>query len=817
MLTLGQSLFNLLVFITFSITGLYLLRRHKTFIDFLMAKKPGIKGQIVVIIVAGILIILASQYAVDVAGARVNVRDCIAIFAGMLGGPVAGISVGLIGGIYRMSLGGWTAIPCGLATIVAGFIGAWLYEPRWRKIMIPAVAIGIGFAGGIYRYSIGMEWWGAAICVLFVMFAGFLCIKSAKEGYRIKALTTRQIGTVALITGIWEFIHINIFCPFLGGKATVEAFSILTTHFLFPMTTINVLGILTFLFVCREATIVRQQALKLKQSHDELEQRVEERTKQLALFSQSVDSSIDGVGIGGLDRRITYVNDAFVSMFGYTKEELIGQRIATIYAEDQIPKLEEEVLPVTVDEGGWTGELIGRRKNGELFPMMVSASRVEDDEGNVIAMMATHRDISELKCVEDSLQEVQERLAVTLKSIGDGVIAIDTDGRVTLMNDMAQELTGWKIDEAAERPLHEILNIVNEETRNPIDDPIVKVLHSGNVVGLGNHSVLIAKDGTERAIADSGAPITAFDGTTIGVVLVFRDVTERRKVEEERKALVEKLSEANRTLEERAKSLEEAGSATLNMAYDLDAALIEAAKSNDKLEELTRKLERSNKDLQDFVYIVSHDLKAPVRRISAFGDLLKESLEGKLDEDEQENFEFMIDGAARMQQLINDLLLYSRVSTKAKPMARVDLNDVVEDLRNVELATELEEVGGVIEVPEPLPAVHADPSQMHQLLQNLIGNGLKYYRDGVSPVVTIRGKTEGNEVRIEIKDNGIGISDAHFEKIFMMFQRLHTDDRGTGVGLAVCKRIVGRHGGEIGVESTPGEGSTFWFTIPDGR
>ena len=135
-------------------------------------------------------------------------------------------------------------------------------------------------------------------------------------------------------------------------------------------------------------------------------------------------------------------------------------------------------------------------------------------------------------------------------------------------------------------------------------------------------------------------------------------------------------------------------------------------------------------------------------------------------------------------------------------------------MRNVELTTELEEVGGVIEVPEPLPAVHADPSQMHQLLQNLIGNGLKYHRDGVSPVVTIRGKTEGNEVRIEIKDNGIGILDAYFEKIFMMFQRLHTDDKGTGVGLAVCKRIVERHRGKICVKSAPGVGSVFWFTVP---
>ncbi len=288
----------------------------------------------------------------------------------------------------------------------------------------------------------------------------------------------------------------------------------------------------------------------------------------------------------------------------------------------------------------------------------------------------------------------------------------------------------------------------------------------------------------------------------------------------ERKVLIEKLSEANVTLEERGKALEEVSGATLNIAYDLDAALIETAKAKDGLDVMTRKLERSNKDLQDFVYIVSHDLKAPVRKVTAFGDLLKESLEGRLDEDEQENFEFMIEGATRMQQLIDDLLLYSRVTTKVKPMTRVDLNEVIEDFRNVELATQLEDTGGVIEVPESLPAVHADASQMHQLLQNLIGNGLKYHREGVPPVITVRGKRVGNMDRIEVQDNGIGILEEHYEKIFKMFQRLHPGDEyeGTGVGLAVCKRIVERHGGEIGVKSTPGEGSVFWFTLPgEGR
>ena len=237
----------------------------------------------------------------------------------------------------------------------------------------------------------------------------------------------------------------------------------------------------------------------------------------------------------------------------------------------------------------------------------------------------------------------------------------------------------------------------------------------------------------------------------------------------------------------------------------------------EELEETNQNLERSNRELQDFTYIASHDLREPMRKISAFGQLLQESLKGKLDEDQQENFAFMIDGANRMQQMIDDLLAYSRVTTQAKPAKRVDLNKAIENLKSVELAILLEETGGTIHVPEPLPAVQADPSQVHQLLQNLIGNGLKFHCEGISPEIIVRSKQENNNmVRVEVEDNGIGIEGANYEKIFGMFQRLHfrEDYGGTGIGLAVCKKIVERHGGTIGVNSAPDKGSMFWFILP---
>ena len=235
---------------------------------------------------------------------------------------------------------------------------------------------------------------------------------------------------------------------------------------------------------------------------------------------------------------------------------------------------------------------------------------------------------------------------------------------------------------------------------------------------------------------------------------------------------------------------------------------------------MTERLQEVNRDLTDFVYVASHDLREPLRKISSFGGLLKESLEGKLEEDDRENLEYMTDGADRMTRMIEGLLAYSRVNTEEVPLEAVDCNEIVEQLEQFELRAILEETGGSIEVPRPLPKVKADPGQITQLFQNLIANGIKYRREGVQPRVAIRaGRIDDGAVRIEVRDNGIGISREYREDIFKMFRRLHSRQKypGTGIGLALCKKIIGRHGGRIGVESNDDEGSTFWFTLSAAR
>jgi len=232
--------------------------------------------------------------------------------------------------------------------------------------------------------------------------------------------------------------------------------------------------------------------------------------------------------------------------------------------------------------------------------------------------------------------------------------------------------------------------------------------------------------------------------------------------------------------------------------------------------ELARKVEelaRSNAELEQFAYVASHDLQEPLRMVASFTQLLAQRYKGKLDADADEFIGFAVDGATRMQQLIQDLLSYSRVTTKGQSFRLIDAKAPCDNaLEN--LQTSIKDSNAVVNVG-PLPAVLADPRQLMQLFQNLIGNAVKYRNDR-TPEIHVAAKPNGDQWVFSVQDNGIGIAPQHSERIFQMFQRLHTTNeyQGTGIGLAICRKIVERHGGKIWVEAQPGKGSTFVFTIP---
>jgi PAS domain S-box-containing protein len=240
--------------------------------------------------------------------------------------------------------------------------------------------------------------------------------------------------------------------------------------------------------------------------------------------------------------------------------------------------------------------------------------------------------------------------------------------------------------------------------------------------------------------------------------------------------------------------------------------ITELRRQEELLKRQAADLARSNAELEQFAYVASHDLQEPLRMVASFTQLLAKRYTGKLDAKADEYINFTVDGAKRMQQLIGDLLALSRVGTKGGEFRDVPLAEVMSDVL-LNLGPAIQESGAAV-VQDSLPTVFADRGQMTQLLQNLIGNAIKF-RDGKLPQVHISAAETGDDWTISVRDNGIGIAPEHAERVFQIFQRLHTRDQypGTGIGLAVCKKIVERHGGKIWLDSTPGGGTTFYFTL----
>ncbi len=242
---------------------------------------------------------------------------------------------------------------------------------------------------------------------------------------------------------------------------------------------------------------------------------------------------------------------------------------------------------------------------------------------------------------------------------------------------------------------------------------------------------------------------------------------------------------------------------------------ITAAKQAEvELQSYAARLEQSNRDLQEFAYIASHDLQEPLRKVLAFGDRLANKYTDVIDDTGRDYLKRMREASQRMQTLINDLLTFSRVTTRAQPFIKVDLNAMVQDVIS-DLEFQIDRTGGNVGIND-LPTIEADPTQMHQLLQNLITNGLKFHKDDMPPVVQVYATNFGGQCQICVKDNGIGFDLQYLDRIFKPFQRLHSrgEYEGSGMGLAICRRIVERHGGEITADSALGRGSTFIVTLP---
>lgn len=402
-------------------------------------------------------------------------------------------------------------------------------------------------------------------------------------------------------------------------------------------------------------------------------------------------------------------------------------------------------------------ELIDRAKSTEPYAYLVKPFQ----ERQLLASIETaiHK-----SGIEKRLEESEEWLATTLMSIGDAVIATDGDGCVKSMNHVAERLTGWKQEDAAGKPLIDVFKIINGETGEKIENPVMRILKKGVVVELTNQMLMIAKDGAKIPIDDSFAPIKNDKGDVIGTVLAFRDITERKHAEGER-------------------------------------------------EHLVKELEAKNSELERFTYTVSHDLRSPLTTIQGFASVLRMDLEKGNTERVEKNLKYIENGVIKMARLLNDTLELSRIGRVANPSEDVPFGELASEA--LEQTSEQVKSGGVeISVSADFPVVHVDRMKLVEVLVNLIENSINYMGEEPHPKIDIDYRIDDGETVFFVRDNGIGIDPDMHEKVFELFCKLDRGTKGTGAGLAIVKRIIEVHGGRIWIESEKGKGCRVCATLP---
>ena len=467
---------------------------------------------------------------------------------------------------------------------------------------------------------------------------------------------------------------------------------------------------------------------------------------------------------------ITYVNEKFCAISGYSKDELIGQNHRILNSGHHPKEFFQEMYHTIANGKVWHGEIQNRAKDGSMYWVDTTIVPFAGAEGKPRQYMAIRADITERK-----RSEVRARLAAVVESSDDAIVSKTLDGTITAWNAGAEKLFGYSPAEAMGKSMRILLP---EERANEESDIMLHIARGESVEHF--ETVRVRKDGKRIDVSAVISPIKDSRGAIVGVSNIARDISKSKADERE----IRKLND------------------------ELASRVAELAGAN-------QVLERSNIELKQFAYIASHDLQSPLRSISGFVQLLNMEYGSKLDELATDWIRRTVQAVEQMQTLVRDLLAYSSVDSRSRPFVQTSFVDVFNDVLAL-LESSIHDSTGQVTRGD-LPTVMGDRSQLVQLMQNLIGNGLKYHGDK-PPHVHVSAERNGNEWTLSVRDNGIGIDTKHYDRIFEIFKRLHDQKEypGTGIGLAVCRRVVERHNGRIWLESEPGHGSVFHFTIPEG-
>ena len=509
---------------------------------------------------------------------------------------------------------------------------------------------------------------------------------------------------------------------------------------------------------------------ELVRAKEALELKTQELAHSLAMMRATLESTTDGILVTDGGGKVTGFNEKFVQMWRMSRGIMDlrdHRRILKVTSQDfkeprQFIARIDDICTSSPPESYDLLELA----DGRVFERFSRIQRVGEQN---VGRVWSFRDITERRRAEEALGKQSEWLRVTLASIGDAVITTDTQGTVTYLNGVAESVTGWKSDEAAGQPLETVFHIVNENTRKAVENPAARALKEGVIVGLANHTVLIAKDGTEKAIDDSAAPIRDEQGKLAGVVLIFRDITERRRVDNELRQYAANLSESNR---------------------------------------------RKN----EFLAMLAHELRNPLAPIRNAVHVLQ--LTGGNAAAVKSASEMLERQIGQMVRLVDDLLDVSRISRGKIELCkeRVELASVVNHA--VEAARSLVECMEhelTVTLPPQPVYLNADPTRLAQVVGNLLNNACKFTNKGGRICLTV--EREGKQAVIRVRDNGIGIAADHHSRIFDMFTQVDTSlERsvgGLGIGLMLVKNLVEMHDGMVEVYSAGlGQGSEFVVRLP---
>jgi PAS domain S-box-containing protein len=527
---------------------------------------------------------------------------------------------------------------------------------------------------------------------------------------------------------------------------------------------------------------------KLARDITEQKRLARELEAQREWFRVTLASIGDAVIASDPDGRLTYMNEPAQHLTGWRTNEAIGQPLGDVFKiiNEKTRKPVEHPAELVLRTGhivGLANHTVLIDRHGVERPIADSAAPIKGAAGDIIGVVLVFRDVTEERRAEEALAEQREWFETTLESIGDAVIATDVNGHVVFMNPIAEHLTGWRLGEAQGRSCAEVFNIINENSRRTVESPVTRVLAEGAVVGLANHTVLIAADGTERPIDDSGAPIRSRDGRIVGVVLVFRDVSERRRGEFERR----------------------------------DAAL-----ERDRLLEAERAAradaERASRVKDEFVAMVSHELRTPLNAMLGWTQLMVKPDAGP---DVIARGIGVITRNIRLQgQLISDLLDVSRiVSGKLRlEIDHVDLKSIIADaIDTVQHDADQKHIAIKRHLDNRAGMIAGDAARIQQIIWNLLSNAIKFTPDGGQ--IAVRLRKFGTDAQITVTDTGVGIRPEFLPHIFERFQQADQSITrrvgGLGLGLSIAKHLVELHGGSIVAESGGiGEGATFTIVLP---